>query len=48
MWVWETKLYEKIFLFMCQTLELIKQIHLIKKGFVIFPKGATFSELIDT
>ena len=32
---------------MCQKLELMKQIHLFKKGFVIFLKGATFSDFID-
>ena len=33
---------------MCQKLEPMKQIHLFKKGFVIFLKGATFSDFIDT
>ena len=33
---------------MCQKLELLKQIHLFKKGFVIFLKGATFSDFVDT
>ena len=32
---------------MRQKIKLIKQIHLFKKGFVIFLKGATFSDLID-
>ena len=32
---------------MCQTLKLMKQIHLFKKGFVIFLKGATFSDFIE-
>ena len=36
------------FRFMCQKLELMKQIHLIKKGFVIFVKGAMFLDFIDT
>ena len=29
-------------------MELMKQIHLFKKGFVIFLKGATFSDFIET
>ena len=29
-------------------MELMKQIHLFKKGLVIFLKGATFSDFIDT
>ena len=29
-------------------LEIMKQIHLFKKGFVIFLKGATFSDFIET
>ena len=29
-------------------LELMKQIHLFKKGFVIFLKGAPFSDFIET
>ena len=33
---------------MCQKLELMKQIHLFKKGFVIFLKGATISDFIET
>ena len=33
---------------MCQKLELMKQIHLFKKGSVIFLKGATFSDFIET
>ena len=33
---------------MCQKLELMKQIDLFKKGFVIFLKGATFSDFIET
>ena len=28
-------------------MELMKQIHLLIKGFVIFLKGATFSDFID-
>ena len=33
---------------MCQKWKLMKQIHLFKKGFVIFLKGATFSDFIET
>ena len=33
---------------MCQKLKLIKQIYLFKKGFVIFLKGATFSDFTET
>ena len=33
---------------MRQKLELMKQIHFFKKGFVILLKGATFSVFIDT
>ena len=33
---------------MCQNLELMKKMHLFKKGFVIFLKGATFSDFIET
>ena len=33
---------------MCQKSELMRQIHLFKKSFVIFLKGATFSDFIDT
>ena len=40
----EKTLWSNFFLFMCQKLELMKQIHLFKKGFVIFLKGATFSD----
>ena len=29
-------------------MELMKQIHLFKKGFVIFLKGATFSDFVET
>ena len=29
-------------------MELMKQIHLFKKGFVIFLKGAKFSDFIET
>ena len=29
-------------------MKLLKQIHLFKKGFVIFLKGATFSDFIET
>ena len=33
---------------MLQKLKLMKQIHHFKKGFVIFLKGATFSDFIET
>ena len=33
---------------MCPKLKLMKQIHLFTKGFVIFLKGATFSDFIVT
>ena len=33
---------------MCQKLKLMKQVHLFKKGFVTFLKGATFSDFIET
>ena len=43
-----SKLYEIIFFELCsKKLELMKQIHLFKKGFVIFLKGAPFSDFID-
>ena len=43
------KLYEiKIFELCRKKLELMKQIHMFKKGFVIFLKRATFSDFIDT
>ena len=43
------KLYEVNFFELCsKKLELMKQIHLFKKGFVIFLKGATFSDFIET
>ena len=43
-----SKLYEiKIFEICSKKLELVKQNHLFKKGFVIFFKGATFSDFID-
>ena len=42
------KLYEIKFFELCsKKMELMKQIHLFKKGFVIFLKGATFSDFID-
>ena len=41
------KLGNNFFLFMCKKLELMKQIQLFKKGFVIFLKGATFLDFID-
>ena len=42
------KLYEIFFFFMCQKLKFMKQVQLFKKGFVIFLKGATFSDFIET
>ena len=43
------KLYEiKIFELCCKKMELMKQIHLFKKGLVIFLKGAPFSDFIET
>ena len=43
------KLYEMKFFDLCsKKLELMKQIHLFKKGFVIFLQGATFSDFIET
>ena len=43
------KLYEiKIFELCSKKIELMKQIHLFKKGFVIFLKGAPFSDFIET
>ena len=43
------RLYEvKFFYLWSKKLELMKQIHLFKKGFVIFFKGATFSDFIET
>ena len=43
------KLYEIKFFDLCsKKMELIKQIHLFKKGFVIFLKGATFSDFMET
>ena len=42
------KLYEVKFLKLyCKKFDLMKQIHLLKIGFVIFLKGATFSDFID-
>ena len=43
------KLYEiKIFELCSKKMELMRQIHLFKKGFVIFLKGATFADFIET
>ena len=43
------KLYEiKIFDLCSKKMELMKQIHLFKKGFMVFLKGATFSDFIET
>ena len=43
------KLYEIFFFDLCvKKLELMKQIHHFKKGFVIFLKGAKFSDFIET
>ena len=43
------KFYEtKFFELCCKKMELMKQIHLFKKGFVIFLKGAPFSDFIET
>ena len=43
------KLYEIKFFELCsKKMELMKLIHLFKKGFVIFLKGATFSDSIET
>ena len=43
------KLYEVIFFDLCsKKMEFMKQIHLFKKGFVIFLKGAPFSDFIET
>jgi len=43
------KLYEtKIFELCSKKMEPMKQIHLFKKSFVIFLKGATFSDFIET
>ena len=43
------KLYEvKFFELWSKKMELMKQIHLFKKGLVIFLKGATFSDFIET
>ena len=42
------KLYEVNFFELCsKKLELMKQNHLLKIGFVIFLKGATFSDFVD-
>ena len=44
-----SKLYEiKIFELCRKKLELMKQIHMFKKGFVIFLKRAPFSDFIET
>ena len=43
------KLYEiKLFELCSKKMELMKQIHLFKKGLVIFLKGAPFSDFIET
>ena len=43
------KLYEvKSFELYSKKMELMKQIHLFKKGLVIFLKGAPFSDFIET
>ena len=43
------KFYEiKFFEFCSKKMELMKQIHLFKKGLVIFLKGAPFSDFIET
>ena len=43
------KLYEINFFELCsKKMELMKQIHLFKKGLVIFLKGAPFSDFIET
>ena len=43
------KLYEIKFFELCsKKMELMKQIHLFEKGLVIFLKGATFSDFIET
>ena len=43
------KLYEIKFFELCsKKMELMKQIHLFKKGLVIFLKGAPFSVFIET
>ena len=36
------------YFFLIYVSKILKQIHLFKKGFVIFLKGATFSDFIDT
>ena len=42
------KLYEIKFFELCsKKLELMKQNHLLKMGFVIFLRGATFSDFVD-
>ena len=43
------ELYEINFFELCsKKMELMKQIHLFKKGSVIFLKGAPFSDFIET
>ena len=44
MWACGTNFMKQIFMFMCQKIKLMKQINPFKKGFVIFLKGATFSD----
>ena len=42
------KLYETKFFDLCsKKMELMKQNHLLKIGFVIFLKGAPFSDFVD-
>ena len=46
---YEEQTYEiNFFELCCKNMELMKQIHLFKKGFVIFLKGAPFSDFIET
>ena len=45
----EQTLWNKKFFELCsKKMELMKHIHLFIKGFVIFLKGATFSDFIET
>ena len=50
MWAWGTNFMKwNALTYVCsKRMELMKQIHLFKKGFVIFLKGATFSDFIET
>ena len=46
---YEEQTYEiNFFELCCKNMELMKQIHLFKKGFVIFLKRATFLDFIET